>query len=262
MSTAPSIDRLREFIVDFISTYPETNKVTDWWRPPLLVTARADDRFDLLPRIAAPDHLLPEDLLPGAKSIIVYFIPFVEDLAARNLPGKFPHRDWAVAYNDTNTMIGRTNDALAEFLNQAGFKAEVTPPTANFDTVSLMSRWSHKHLGYLAGLGRFGLNSQLITTVGCTGRLGSLVSDAPLGDNPLTTMDEHCLAKRGFECRQCLDRCPVQALSVESGCDRKRCYTKLLTHLKRDNFKGLPPHSQVCGKCQVMLPCSFGVPQP
>ena len=194
MPTTPSIDRLRKFIVDFVAAYPEANKVTDWWGPPLLVTAPADDRFDVLPRIAAPDHLLPEDLLPGAESVIVYFIPFIEDLAARNLPGKFPHRDWAVAYNDANTMIGRINDALADLLNRAGWQAAVTPPTANFDKVSLMSRWSHKHLGHLAGLGRFGLNSQLITTAGCTGRLGSLVSDAVLGGQ---SADDHGRALPG-----------------------------------------------------------------
>jgi hypothetical protein len=61
---------------------------------PLLATAVADERFLALPRIAASDHLQPQDLLATARSVIVYFIPFVHELAEENRYGEIPCRHW------------------------------------------------------------------------------------------------------------------------------------------------------------------------
>ncbi|MFH1059023.1 MAG: epoxyqueuosine reductase [Pseudomonadota bacterium] len=250
---------LRRIVRDFVAAYPARTGVRDWWREPLLVTAPADGRFGQLPRIAAPDHLLPADLLPGARSVIVYFIPFQRALAAANRPGEFPCRDWGLAYHQTNAMIAAINERLAAWLGEQGHAAAVTPATANFDPVRLVSRWSHKHLGHLAGLGRFGVNCQLITPAGCTGRLGSLVTTADLGDHPLVSAAEHCLHRRGLACLACARRCPAGALSAE-GFDRQACYARLELAETQPEFEGLPMPSHVCAKCQVMLPCSFEAP--
>ena len=136
---------------------------------------------------------------------------------------------------------------------------QTMPPTANFDHESLMSRWSHKHLGYIAGLGRFGVHCQLITPSGCTGRLGSLVTSAELGYHPLTTEPELCIYRQGRECLTCVAQCPVAALSAEEF-DRNRCWQRLKLNQKRDTCAGLPADTQVCGKCQVVLPCSHHAP--
>lgn len=260
MATAgPAIADLRRIVPDFVAAHPARAGATDWWRRPLVVTARADRRFAALPRIAAPDHLLPADLLPGVRSVIVYFIPFKRQLAAANRAGEHPCRDWGLAYHQTNAMIAAINDHLAAWLAEMGHATAVTPATANFDPASLMSRWSHKHLGHLAGLGRFGVNCQLITPAGCTGRLGSLVTTADLGDHPLTQAAEHCLHRRGRKCLACVRRCPAGALSAD-GFDRRTCYAHLQQAQAQPDFADLPRPSDVCGKCQVMLPCSFGIP--
>lgn len=256
---AAAVADLRRIVRDFVAAHPARAGVTDWWQAPLLVSAATDERFAQLNHIAAPDHLQPADLLPGARSVIVYFIPFRRELAAANRPGEFPCRDWGLAYHQTNTMIGAINAHLAAWLGEQGHAAAVTPATANFDPVRLMSRWSHKHLGHLAGLGRFGVNCQLITPAGCTGRLGSLVTTAELGDHPLVTDAEHCLHRRGLTCLACARRCPAGALSAE-GFDRRACYARLEQAEAQPEFTGLPMPSHVCGKCQVILPCSFGVP--
>jgi epoxyqueuosine reductase QueG len=251
---------LRQLAEEFVAAYPASTKVRDWWLKPLLVTAVADERFDVLPRIVAKDHLLPKDLLPSARSVIVYFLPFVRELAEENQPGDIPCRNWGLAYNDTNELIKKINDYLADYLGNLGYGSAVTPPTANFDPVRLVSQWSHKHLAHLAGLGRFGVNCQLITPVGCTGRLGSLVTEAELSDSPLVEAEEHCLHKRDRKCLECVGRCPVNALGEESF-DRDTCYDRLKEAKQHENFADLPEYTEVCGKCQVMLPCSFGVPE-
>ena len=251
-----TVSDLREFIREFVDASPDANNTPRWWRAPLFVTAAIDERFDMLPKIAAKDHLLPADLIPTARSVIVYFLPFTRDLVEENSRGKFPVRNWALAYNDTNELIGRINQGLEVLLARHGFRSAVTPPTANFDKVSLMSRWSHKHLGHLSGLGRFGVNAQLITPEGCAGRLGSLVTEAALGDHPLIGDTEPCLHKRGLDCLKCAEACPVKAVTVD-GIDRARCYKQIKAAQKAAHLADLPEYTETCGKCQALLPCSF-----
>lgn len=256
MTPAITVSHLREFIRDFVDAAPDAGGTPRWWRSPLLVTAGADARFEALPRIAAPDHLLPADLLGTARSVIVYFLPFTRELVMENSHGKFPVRNWGLAYNDTNELIGRINREIASLLERHGFQSAVTPPTANFDKVSLMSRWSHKHLGHLSGLGRFGINAQLITPEGCAGRLGSLVTEAGLGDHPLMGDTEPCRYKRGKDCLKCVEVCPVKAVTVD-GIDRARCYRRIKAAQKAEHLADLPEYTETCGKCQALLPCSF-----
>lgn len=230
------------------------------WRKPLLASARVDERFLKLKEVAAPDHLMPWELLPGARTLLVFFLPFRMELQRENRRGQEPARSWGIAYVQTNELIARISREMSHGLEKAGYASAVTPPTHNFDPIRLMSRWSHKHLGYLAGLGRFGQNSQLITPSGCAGRLGSLVTEADLGDHPLDLGEQACLYKAGRHCLKCLERCPVGALSLK-GIDRKRCWARLKSNReKSSSLSGLPETTHVCGKCVVMLPCSFHDP--
>ena len=163
-------------------------------------------------------------------------------------------------YVQTNDLIDRLSKALRDHLAEDGFKSALTPATHNFDEAVLMARWSHKHLGYLAGLGRFGVHHVLITPAGCAGRLGSLVTEAELGDHPLIETEEACLLKAGQKCGQCIDVCPVEALS-EAEFDRQGCWERLNDN--RDSlsyFSDLPKTTHVCGKCAAIVPCSFKNP--
>ncbi len=247
---------LRNLISTFMVDYQARPDIRDWWRPPLLVTARADDRFDILSTIAADNHLLPFELLPDAETVIVFFIPFQQSLGKENADGQFPCRNWALAYEATNELIGLMADKIAAYLVDRGFQVAQTPATHNFDPKKLVARWSHKHLAFVSGLGRFGINAQMITPAGCAGRLGSLVTNAVIADSPLVDDDELCLHKRGEACLACVSRCPVQAVA-ESGIDRQRCWDRLIFNRTRlDALAGMQDSTHVCGKCVVDLPCS------
>jgi epoxyqueuosine reductase len=257
--SSPTVEDLRKLLADFVSTYSAATGARDWWRSPLLVTATADNRFDALPRIADSGHLLPTDLLPDARSVIVFFIPFRKNLVDENMPGKFPCLSWSLAYQQTNALIQAAAQMLCDHLESGGQRCALTPATHNFDPVRLVSRWSHKHLAYLGGLGTFGINAQMITPKGCSGRLGSLVSTAELGDHPLVGKEEQCRHKAGEKCLECLQRCPVQAVS-EKGIDRRRCYARLkvnLRHSRRQGDPRLQDTTHVCAKCAVGVPCAF-----
>jgi epoxyqueuosine reductase QueG len=253
---------IRQIIETAVEAYPDQAGLRNIWRTPLSVTAKAGRRFEALHDWVAPDHLLPRDLLPSAKTVIVFFIPFVEELARENDPGKFPCRNWGLAYEATNRLIDSICEELQAVLAQKGFRTKTTPPTHNFDPERLISRWSHKHLAHLTGLGRFGVNAQMITSAGCAGRLGSLVTDAELGDSPLVTGEELCLHKLGKECLQCMKRCPVEAVGMQ-GINRRRCWERLIFNLERGKtLAGLDEETHVCAKCQVLVPCSLSIPTP
>lgn len=251
---------LRILIEEYVTAYSKRTRERNIWRKPLLATATADDRFDILPRIATKDHLLPRDLLSCAKSMVVFFVPFVKELAVENHKGEKPCRTWGLAYESTNRLINSICIHIQYCLKDLGYKVQLTPATHNFDHVKLVSQWSHKHLGYLAGLGRFGVNAQLITPSGCAGRLGSLVVDAELGDSSMIKEEELCLHKNGHKCLVCINRCPIGAIS-ESSINRKLCWERLKFNLiQTDELAGLENTTHVCGKCQVLLPCSLRAP--
>jgi epoxyqueuosine reductase QueG len=255
-----TVEELRKFTEAYVAGEPGRLGTDGWWQTPLLVTAPVDSRFDQLPQIAADDHVLPKDLLPGAQSVIVFFIPFKKELIKENRKGDRPCRNWGLAYVQTNDLIGRLTQALGDLLTERGFKSGLTPATHNFDEVKLMARWSHKHLAYLAGLGRFGVHHMMITPVGCTGRLGSLVSEADLGDHPLIETQEACLLKAGQACGQCIKACPVEALS-EDNFERRLCWDRLTENRRTlDCLADLPESTHVCGKCAALMPCSFKNP--
>ena len=97
---------------------------------------------------------------------------------------------------------------------------------------------------------------------GFSGRQGSLVTAAGLGDHPLVKEKELCLHRRGKHCLMCVQRCPVGAVSETTGIHRKKCWARLKQNLAAlDALAGLAPTTHVCGKCQVLLPCSLGIPQ-
>jgi epoxyqueuosine reductase QueG len=89
---------------------------------------------------------------------------------------------------------------------------------------------------------------------------GSLVTEAELGEHPLMDTAEACLLKAGMQCGQCIEACPVDALSADDF-DRTRCWQRLNENYRvLDCFADLPPSTDVCGKCTALMPCSFKNP--
>ena len=88
MTNTITADDLREFAAKLVNDEPQRLGSDGWWQTPLLATAPIDSRFDQLSLIAADDHLHPRDLLPTAKSVIVFFIPFQKELVKENKKGE------------------------------------------------------------------------------------------------------------------------------------------------------------------------------
>lgn len=243
-------------IRSFVKTYNHKRMVQTTWGEPLVGFANAQDAlFPQLKIVVSPSHAMPEDLLEHAQTVLVYFLPFHEEIARKNRGNYYAAKEWAIAYIETNQLIIDINTHVSEQLKKKGVHSAVLPPTHNFDTKRLLSDWSHKHIAYIAGLGKFGLHHLLITEKGCCGRLGSLILDASL--KTTTSSDkEYCLYSYNQTCEACVKRCPNGALHVETF-DRHACYELLLENAERYKAEGF---ADVCGKCTSVVPCSFHNP--
>ncbi len=231
----------------------QAGTVTDYRTPLVGFVAANDPRFSELRQVAEPTHMLPQDLLPGASSVISFFLPFAHWVVEANAGHKKKvAREWAEAYVETNALIGRITAYLIELLAEQDIRAAAEPATHNFDPVSLVSRWSHKSVAVIAGLGSFGLHHMVITDSGCAGRFGSLVIEADLPVNPVEPK-ERCLYFVDGSCLDCLRRCPMGALKKNGRIDKQRCYHHLLEVAKEYEHLGVV---DVCGKCTIG-PCSF-----
>ena len=234
----------------------EGNTVTGY-REPLVGFAAADDpRFLELRRVAEPTHMQPHDLLPGARSVVSFFLPFAPWVVKANAQHRERvAREWAVAYIETNALIGRITDNLIGVLAERGIRAAAEPATHNFDPVSLVSRWSHKSVAVIAGVGSFGLHQMVITDAGCAGRFGSLVLEADL---PITPAEpkERCLYFHDASCLECVLRCPVSALDADEPLDKQLCWQRLCDLAQAVEQIGA---ADACGKCAIG-PCSFETP--
>lgn len=253
-------DLIKQQIANCISDFRLLGGARTVWRTPLIGYAAASDPlFDRLKTLVSPSHLTPRELLPGAETVIVTFLPFDERVVESNQEPGPASREWAIAYIETNRLLETINAQLVQSLEQNGYAAVALPPTHNFDEEQLISDWSHKHVAYIAGLGTFGLHHMLITAAGCAGRLGSLVTNAYLEPTPRPDW-EACLCKaHGNDpraCSACVQRCPVDALSVDltRPFDRHACYQVCLENARRYADEG---RADVCGKCVSVVPCSF-----
>ena len=157
------------------------------YREPLVGFARADDpRFRYLREAVSPVHLMPEDMVPGARTVLSFFLPFARWVVEANARDrKAVAIEWMQAYIETNALIGRISRQIVDALAERGIAAAAEPATHNFDEVSLQSRWSHKSVAVIAGLGSFGLHQMVITDAGCAGRFGSMVLDAEIPVEPV-----------------------------------------------------------------------------
>jgi len=249
-------DLIATEIQQFTAQYQAQNGTATGWGKPIVGFADAGDPiFRTFRRVVSPTHLLPQELLPEAETVVAFFLPFEKRMAASNIGAGLASREWAVAYVETNGLITALGEHMKGFLEARGCQVETTPATHNFDKEKLVSNWSHRHIAYAAGIGSFGLNNMLITEHGCCGRIGSFVTSLSVNAE-VPVKEEACLYRYDSSCTQCVDRC-VNAALFEDHFDRWKCSEMCMKNGGRFNEIG---KTDVCGKCLVGLPCSFTNP--
>ena len=195
-----------------------------------LVGVASADRFE-----AAPAGHKPEDLLPGAKSVVM--------MAKRMLSSTFvtPNpRVYVLRYLQLRSRFQDVGYDMSCFLEDQGHWAINFPSTApqdvSWETKMLVADFSYKHAAQLAGLGEIGMNQLLITPeFGPRVWLMGVITTAELSPDPLLT-DKLCTREK---CNICVENCPEGALSAE-GIEKRKCIRRpgefgisnLLSHIR------------------------------
>ncbi|MGQ9718380.1 MAG: DUF6282 family protein [Nitrososphaerales archaeon] len=259
------------FIKEYIKNYvrrQEKNQPTKY-REPVIGLGSADNLlFRRLKKVVRSSHNLPEDLLEDAKTVVSIFLPFSKEIISSNYKKQYTSKEWALAYTETNELLDRLCSDLANELTRLGHYSIGIKTTHHlsyakkdhYEYDELFSDWSQRHVAYICGVGRFGVNNMIITERGCAGRLGSLITTLSLKPSPIINV-EYCLAKLGKNCYRCIENCPVGALSKSGEFNRLNCMNFLVKQRKyQEKNYDLKEETQTCGKCSTNIPCEERIP--
>jgi epoxyqueuosine reductase QueG len=232
---------------------------------PLWADIAADIGEDFWRPEAAFERGRPGSGLEAASlSVAVILCPQTEATIADQRRAKgFPAERWIRSRFLHDRIIDPMCDQVAAALAEAGVAAVVPDHLPGFGAkphprYQISSQWSHRHAGFVAGLGTFGLCDGLITTVGKAHRLGSLVVAAQLAPTPRAYSGpyDYCLWHNSGRCAKCADRCPAGALT-KSGHDKILCQA-FLNEVSAPRISAQWPElkgAYGCGLCQSAVPC-------
>ncbi|TCL75174.1 hypothetical protein EDC14_1003105 [Hydrogenispora ethanolica] len=220
---------------------------------PLLAAAgAADPLFEGLKAAEAvgAHHLSPRQWLEGARTVIVYFLPFTGRVREANRPLGLPATEWLYGRIEGEQMNCSLSERLVQYLTACGYQAVAPGRDERFAVRDRRSNWSERHVAFIAGLGTFSLSRSLITRSGSAGRIGSVVTDLelPPTQRAYEALDEYC-----SRCGACIVRCPPLAID-EQGKDNAICGA----YLDRVLARYRPRYG--CGKCQTGVPCESKIP--
>lgn len=238
-----------------LNIVPELDNMVIYEEPLVAIASAQDPLFAELkkPDVISPEHFMPEDWLPGAKSIISYFLPFSERVRVSNRATiDLPSTEWIYGRFEGEKFNNAVRTFLISELEKLGAHAIAPQIDPRFAVKGCASRWSERHIAYIAGLGTFNLSKSMITEKGCAGRFGSVVTDLELPPTarPYTGLYDYC-----NDCGACIPRCPVDAITLEGGKSHPPC--KVFNDEMLEKFK--PRYG--CGKCQTGVPCEHGIPK-
>ncbi len=253
---------IEEKIAELVATDPRNalpeNPDVRIYDAPLLGVAAADDGCFIefqKPEIVGAHFMLPEGWLPGAKSVISYFLPFTKEIRKSNRGPGMPSAEWIAARIDGETFNGVVRAYLVELIRALGAQAVSPGLDPRHKVEDRVSNWSERHVAYAAGLGTFGLHRALITQKGSAGRFGSVITTLPLAPTrrAYTSYYEYCLYLTRGTCGACMKRCPPHAIT-RAGKDHSVCNDYLAEILPQ-----YAPRS-ACAKCNCGVPCEERIP--
>ncbi len=246
------------------------------YEEPLVGFAAADD--ELFTKefkkegVIHPEYMAPEEWLPGARTVISFFLPFTKQVKESNrnktdIPYEegIPQRcstEWLHARVEGQIFVDIMTGYIESLLQKEGYETVCPATSDRFRMLApFISVWSERHAAYAAGLGTFGLSKGLITEKGMAGRIGSVITNAVFeaDTRPYSSPFEYCTM-----CGACMVKCPPGAIDkargIALGKDQLICgpYVKG-SYLPPQGTKQRVRYG--CGKCQTGVPCESGIPK-
>ena len=168
----------------------------------------------------APKGHKPEDILPGAKSVIVFAFNMLESTFLSPNP-----RVYQLRYIDMRVRTQNCGYNVSRFLERKGYWAVSLPSTAPVDMGpehrGLFGDFSYRHAAVEAGLGQIGWNQLLVTPqFGPRVWLMAVITTAELYPDKRFE-DKLCTEEA---CGICTEGCPQGALTPNMPTDTNKCF--------------------------------------
>ncbi len=150
-----------------------------------------------------------------------------------------PTRLYFHHYKTTNAFLDQSAFKLSGYIQEKGHLAIPIAASQIVDWQNQRAHLSHKHVGYLAGLGWIGRNNLLVNDkLGSQFRLVTILTNMPLkADKPVKKGCEECLA--------CVRICPAAAIHMQAQeFEHLKCFEQLKEFQKQrlvDQY--------ICGVC-------------
>ena len=199
---------LNNYVSEEDAIYPELAGLK-MYETPIVGFAAADDELFTTEYkkegVIHPEYMAPQEWLPGAKTVISFFVPFTKEVKDSNrckidtpYEDGLPQRSsaqWLHARIEGQLFLNKITDHIQMLLKKEGFVSVCPTTSENFRNITpYISNWSERHAAYAAGLGTFGLSKGLITEKGMAGRFGSVITDAEFSPTirPYSDPFEYC----------------------------------------------------------------------
>lgn len=164
---------------------------------------------------AAPKGKRPEDLLPGAKSVIVLGVRLLDgamqaifrkyEEGRRNAHGIYATYASTIA---PNLQMAYAVFALTNYIEEKTGAVAVPTTSGPFQATS---SFSQRRAAVAAGLGQYSWSGYVVNEkYGPRMRYGSIITTLELAPDPLYPGPQLCDPSK---CRVCVERCPAHALS-------------------------------------------------
>ena len=238
----------------------------------------------------APQRHKPEDILPGAKSVVAMAkripLPIV-----KSIPSPYYDR---FGYHDLNAHLRELTYNVSVFIEDLGFEAFPLDPSVDDKAreveilqeapepkIKILGDFSHRHAIVAAGLGEFAASSMVVVPkFGPRVRVVSVITTAPIEPSRLLGGKTKFNLCRPEECGlQCVKKCPAKALPGDGTIDHFKCrnyrnpgaytleYFKAIAESRKDKGpassgvggRTTPPVGQTCGICIKVCPIGISL---
>ncbi|MBJ6749504.1 epoxyqueuosine reductase [Geomonas anaerohicana] len=243
---------------DFRNALPEGDNPPIWDIPLIGVASAADPLFERFqdPEVVGPMHRLPQEWLPGARSVISVFLPFTGHITDHYTKDqRYSAIEFSSGKWNGSKFLNVVRRSLIRFVERHGGRAIAPNIDPRYDSDDWRPFWSERHTAFAAGLGTFGLHQNFISEKGALGRLCSVITDLKLTPTPrpYTEVYHYCLYAFDGSCDACIRRCPTGAIT-STGKIPGRCET----HGNKEHFSAWNYGS--CGHCSTLIPCARQIP--